>query len=577
MLAKAGRRWEPRLQASDDNILDQALALLKAGYFLDAERHFRDVLLRQPRHARAHSLLGTLLIQTARHEEAEQHLRWAIRLGQCSAVTYYNHGIALKRLKQPADALDAFNKALAINSADSDAWNNRGTTFKDLAQYEKAIADFDQAILLKPDFAGAFVNKANSLFLSGRHEEALAAYDRAVALRSDLVEGWLGRARALCRLGRDAEALAAFDAMLARKPDLAEALLGRADALYRLERYRDALAAYDRALTVNPEHAGGWLGRGSSCQQLNLHGEALEAYDKALALEPGLAAAHYRRGIIFHHCDRYEEALAAYDRALALQPELAEAWLGRGNVLGLMKQPEQAIEAYRQALAKGGEAEVLRYALASLGAEAVPGAAPRRFTAELFDWHADQYDQHMVGTLKYQAPDLLSDSLARVLPQRKLDILDLGCGTGLLGARLRPLAATLTGIDFSPKMLARARERGVYDNLVCDDLTEYLRRQSGNFDLAVATDVFTYIGDLAPVFSGAHTALAQGGFFGFSVEATEEGDFVLKATQRYAHSSAYLRALAREHRFIVETMDAGTIRQENGIDAAGYFAVLRRH
>jgi Flp pilus assembly protein TadD len=98
------------LQVSDDDILDQALALLKAGYVPDAEHHFRAVLLRQPRHVRAHNLLGALLTQTGRYEEAERHLRQAIRLGLRSGATYYNHGIVLKRLQRSADALDAFNK-----------------------------------------------------------------------------------------------------------------------------------------------------------------------------------------------------------------------------------------------------------------------------------------------------------------------------------------------------------------------------------------------------------------------------------------------------------------------------------
>jgi predicted TPR repeat methyltransferase len=106
-------------------------------------------------------------------------------------------------------------------------------------------------------------------------------------------------------------------------------------------------------------------------------------------------------------------------------------------------------------------------------------------------------------------------------------------------------------------------------------LTGFLSTQTGNFDLAVAADVFVYIGDLAAVFRGVRGALRDGSIFGFSVEAGEEQDFVLRATRRYAHSRTYLDALAQGHGFVVETIDSRVIRQQSGVDVAGHLAVLR--
>jgi predicted TPR repeat methyltransferase len=473
--------------------------------------------------------------------------------------------------------LESFNKALAINPADPDAWSNRGTVFNDLARYEEAIADFDKAISLKADHAGAFCNKANSLSVLGCHEEALAAYERALELRSGLVEAWLGRAKTLSWLGRDAEALAAFDEVLARQPVLAEALLGRANSLYRLGRHAEAAVAYDRVLAENSNLVEAWLGRGNACFQLKRNGEALAAFDQALACKPDLTEALLGRGGILYLAGRFEDAVAAFDRALAIEPGFAGAWLNRGKALQGMKRLEEAIASYRQALATGGDADFIRYILASLGVEAVPAAAPRRHMVEWFDCAADEFDQYMVGTLKYQMHELLSEALARFLPEHKVDVLDLGCGTGLLGQRLRSRAATLIGVDLSANMIEHARRRDIYHDLICAELNEFLPGQSGRFDLVAATDVFIYIGDLAPVFCGVHAALREGGLFGFSVEANEDADFTLRATQRYAHSSRYLRALAGQHGFTVETIEPGVIRKEYGIDVAGYLAVLRRH
>jgi predicted TPR repeat methyltransferase len=178
--------------------------------------------------------------------------------------------------------------------------------------------------------------------------------------------------------------------------------------------------------------------------------------------------------------------------------------------------------------------------------------------------------------LKYRIPDLLLDAMARLLPSRKLDILDLGCGTGLLGARFRPLAHTLRGVDISPKMLELARQRRIYDNLICGELVEFLQTQTEELDLAVAADVFAYIGDLSRVFDEVRGALKDGGLFGFSVEAGEGRDFVLRPNLRYAHSAAYVRKLSQEHGFIIETIESKVLRREDGNDVPGHIAILRR-
>src|ERR1700731_26088 len=129
----AGR--QPSQEGSDGNVLDQAIASSKAGYFSDAERLFKRFLLRQPNHVRALNQFGILLAQIGRYEEAERHIRRAISLGSRSGATFYNHGTILKALRRPLEALDAFNKALAINPADPETWNNRGAVFNDLARY----------------------------------------------------------------------------------------------------------------------------------------------------------------------------------------------------------------------------------------------------------------------------------------------------------------------------------------------------------------------------------------------------------------------------------------------------------
>jgi predicted TPR repeat methyltransferase len=288
--------------------------------------------------------------------------------------------------------------------------------------------------------------------------------------------------------------------------------------------------------------------------------------------DPSTPQAHVWRGHELFQAGRFHEALVSYDKAR----NLAEAWFGRARTLKHLQRRDEAVSAYHQALSKGGDAEVIQFSLASLGAAPVPVAAPKRLISSVYDQHSDHYDSHMIRTLKYRIPDFLFDELARQVPSQALDILDLGCGTGLMGARLRPLARTLTGVDLSPKMLDVARRRQIYDNLACGELIEFLRTQDRKFDLVVAADVFVYFGNLSGVFHEARAALRGGGLFGFSIEASEQHEFVLRPNLRYAHSPAHIRRLAQDHGFVLQTIEPSVLRQEGGDDAAGYLAVLRR-
>lgn len=193
---------------------------------------------------------------------------------------------------------------------------------------------------------------------------------------------------------------------------------------------------------------------------------------------------------------------------------------------------------------------------------------------KVFDDYADRFDEHL-NALKYQAPSLLLGLTRRLAPNGTLDVLDLGCGTGLVGQQFRSLARSLTGVDISTNMLAKARQRGIYDHLVRGDIDQFLKTQDGTFDLAVAADVFIYIGDLSSIFRGVRAALRDDGLFCFSVEATEESDYVLRSTLRYAQSSGYLRRLAEETDFIVEVIESKPVRHEYGRDINGYYVIMR--
>jgi SAM-dependent methyltransferase len=88
---------------------------------------------------------------------------------------------------------------------------------------------------------------------------------------------------------------------------------------------------------------------------------------------------------------------------------------------------------------------------------------------------------------------------------------DLGCGTGRTGAWLRARGVIrLDGIDLTPEMLAVARRRDIYDQLV-DAEVGTTGLENGAYDLVTTCLVDEYLRDLAPLYREAARLLRSGG------------------------------------------------------------------
>lgn len=186
----------------------------------------------------------------------------------------------------------------------------------------------------------------------------------------------------------------------------------------------------------------------------------------------------------------------------------------------------------------------------------------RQQVEDLFDSYADTFEEHLQGRLAYDIPAEIEGSLLACMGDCAFSstaAVDLGCGTGLCGQRLRArCAGRLLGCDLSRGMLEVAEQKaGVYDELKQCDVARYLRKfvPAGGADLLVAADVLIYLHDLMDLFAAAALAMSTGGMFALSTEtATAEetgwnpGDpdrsvgpgYVERPSERIAQCNAYL-------------------------------------
>lgn len=302
---------------------------------------------------------------------------------------------------------------------------------------------------------------------------------------------------------------------------------------------------------------------------------------KRLHLSSGDLVADRRAGYAGMLADGGDWSAAAdlMRDALSLAPGWCAGWYRLGEMLEEAGRSAEAVDAWREALRLDpGDRLGAALKLELAGVVAGPGFVPSGFAEALFDQYAATFDQSLVEKLGYCVPDLLAEALAATGRDAFAHTVDLGCGTGLMGERLRKATSYLEGIDISAGMLAQARLKGVYDRLDRRDL-QLLEPREARVDLVTAADVLLYLGRVEGLFSAVATMLAPGGLFGFSVECHDgQEDLILRESRRYAHAAGYLRRVLEAHGFEIASMTNATIREDRGgpIDGLIVVAVMRQ-
>ena len=139
------------------------------------------------------------------------------------------------------------------------------------------------------------------------------------------------------------------------------------------------------------------------------------------------------------------------------------------------------------------------------------GTSDAREVAHRYDEWAQSYDQDL-ASWSYQAPT----AVAQIVVTRQPDaasVLDVGCGTGLVGRALRArgFAGRINGLDISHASLRIAEQRGGYDSLEHADLQQPLGLENGGVDAVVCVGVMTYLPDVEAVWRELARVVRPGG------------------------------------------------------------------
>lgn len=408
-----------------------------------------------------------------------------------------------------------------------------------LAEAEKGYLE---VLRKKPDW-GQMLNALGTVFLDqSRPDKAKKVFEKASDLRPPYFPACYNLARLKQRENDHKGAISIYRAMLEKQPGIGEAWNNLGVSYREIGDQDEVISCFRRAVAFAPDMAEAWNNLGVAQDEFNMIENASKSYRKAIEIRSDYASAHFNLGISLQKLRRFKEAKEHYNKVLETKPD----------------------------------DEASKFMLQSLGTSATPDAAPVEHVRRIFDRCAGTFERILVKDLEYKTPELLFD-LVRPYLTEEMNVLDLGCGTGLGAQLYRPFAKRLIGVDVSSKMLEKAAEKRIYNRLeVFDILQDWGFPQK--FDLIYSSDVFVYFGNLDTIIRSASSYLVYGGIIAFSVERLEDNsmEYRLFPSGRYAHSRTYIQDCLRRHELQLIEETKADIRKQSGNQVKGLLIVAKK-
>ena len=457
----------------------------------------------------------------------------------------------------------------------ADDFFHRGLDLHRQGEAESAASLYQQAIFLCPEHVDACFYLALLQRTAGALEEAVFWFDRARTLLPEEAAIIYELGTTLYSLGQHQRAIEHFQKVLTLDDTHWQAAYNLGTAHLAQGNASEAIKAYHRAAQQNPQDADIHFNLGLACKRAGRLEEARQSYLCATKIAPDDAEVHYNLALVYKALGCKDEAVTALEIAVALRPEYGAAHGNLGVLYLDQDRVEEAIACYQRLIELDHNAVSAHHILAALTGETT-AAAPAAYIAELFDSFSGHFEERLLVDLEYRTPwELKSLLLADPEgPSHCARLLDLGCGTGLVGQVFQEISDCRVGVDLSAKMVEAAAAKKVYDELAVGEIATFLEQNQESFDLIVAADVFIYVGELDRIFATLARGLAENGRILFSTEQMAGQGYQLRPSGRYAHAFSYIEAVAARHGFRILATQSVNIRKEKGRWIAGDLYLL---
>jgi len=237
----------------DYSYLRAASEFFKGDDFVGAEQQCRKSLELNPESAKAHTILGIVLVRQNRLDEANGHLLEAIRLDPTDYESHYALGQSMTRQKKFDEAIRQFSEVLAIRPDYAQAHCYMGSLLLVKGTLDQATVHLSQALNLDPNYVDAHYNMGQLMLRLKKFDEANSHLSRAIALKPDDAQAHYQLAMALIQNRQPDQAIVHYAKAVSLEPQVdTSPLLNHLLATHYAEirRFREAASHEERALDL---------------------------------------------------------------------------------------------------------------------------------------------------------------------------------------------------------------------------------------------------------------------------------------------------------------------------------------
>ena len=268
-----------------------------------------------------------------------------------SERAYSNLGRAYAELGRTDDAVDAYRRAMAIDTPHARTHDALGCALLDRDDTDGAIAEFRLAIAKDRAYAEPWRNLAIALVRKGEFDEALNAVRRALQINPRFSEAWFSVGNAFLAANRLAEAADAFGNALDMDGHNPAYLTNLATTRMRQNSLDEAIRLFIRVLDANPRDARALRNLGLAYLKKGQVTQAIPHLARAAELEPAEPPNHQLLGEALEQSGQKQKAIAAYQNAIAAHEAFAAAhasltrlYIEMGNMDAARRHGRRTIE-----------------------------------------------------------------------------------------------------------------------------------------------------------------------------------------------------------------------------------------
>ena len=244
----------------------------------------------------------------------------AIDVTNDNYVAHNNLGLALRQQGHPDQAIEHFERALAIRPVFSEAQNNLGDALLSKGRPDDALPHIHEALRLQPDSAAAHVNLGTALLKRGDAGAAVDQYRIAIKLQPDDAGAHAGLGIALTEIGNYPDALSELTGALRLKPEDANARYNFGRLLGLMGRTDEAIVQLTETIRLQPDNAEAHFNLGTALAAQDKLNQAAGEFRIAVRLKPDYARAHFNLGSALANLGRLDEAIREFSEVLRIDP-----------------------------------------------------------------------------------------------------------------------------------------------------------------------------------------------------------------------------------------------------------------